>query len=288
MLRRGRGHVRARALITRTTVLLVATGFIPARIVPAGFIPTRLVPARLIPTGFIAARIALRRRHHLTRRLDAAERAAELIDLAFIGELLALGEFHKFQNLIQLVDRVLELLGNFSRMQDGFVDGRGSSRTEIGGLDPLPGAFGFRAAFRPIWPIRPLLPLLPFRRTTARHFAWKITGHFAFRGGGGGFLGRLGGGRRFHGFNLVGGKVGRHLGVRFTITTGVLGLRLGLGGFRGLGLLVNGLGGFRGVGGIFGAHGGFLRWRTRTAAAATATATATAAVDGASRRGGRL
>jgi hypothetical protein len=282
----GRRHIRARALITRTAILLVATGLVPARIVPAGFIAAGLVPAGFITTRFIAALIALRRRHHLARRLDAAERAAEFIDLAFISELLTLGQFHKFQNLIQLVDRMLELLGDFGRVQDGLMDGRGGGRTEISGLGPLPGTFGFRAAFRTLGAFRPIwsiLAILSFRRAAARDFARKIAGYFALWRRGGGFLGRLGGGR-FHGFTLVRGKVGGCFGMRLTITAGVL----GLGGFRGLGVLVNGLAGFRGVGNIFGGRGGFLRRRTRTAGAATATATATAAVDGASRRGGRL
>ena len=44
----------------------------------------------------------------MARRLDAAQRAAEFFNLAFVGQLLAFGEFHEFEDFVQLVNRVLE------------------------------------------------------------------------------------------------------------------------------------------------------------------------------------
>jgi hypothetical protein len=275
-LRLGRRHVRSRALIARAAILVVATGFIPARVVPAGFIAAGFIAAGLVPAGIITtrlipARIALRWLH-LARRLDAAERSAKFINLAFISQLLTLGEFHEFKDLVQLVDCVLELLGDFGRVQNGLMDGRRRSGTKIGGLHPLAGTLRFRPAFR---------------RTAARHFPWKVAGHFAFRCGGGHFLGGLGGGR-FPGFALLGGKVGGHFGVRLAITAGVL----HLGGFGRLGRLagvfVAGLAGFRRIGDVIRRHRRFFTRWPRAAAAAAAATTTTAAVDGTSRGSGRL
>jgi hypothetical protein len=44
----------------------------------------------------------------LARRLDAAERAAEIVQLAFIGQFLPLGNFNQFQNLVNPVNQLLE------------------------------------------------------------------------------------------------------------------------------------------------------------------------------------
>jgi hypothetical protein len=68
-------------------------------------------------------------------RLDATERAAELVNLTFVGELLAFGEFDEFQNLVQLIRHLLERLGNLRGEFDGLADGGNVGGAEIGGLD---------------------------------------------------------------------------------------------------------------------------------------------------------
>ena len=68
-------------------------------------------------------------------RLDATERAAELVNLTFVGELLAFGEFDEFQNLVQLIRHLLERLGNLRGKFDGLADGGNVGGPEIGGLD---------------------------------------------------------------------------------------------------------------------------------------------------------
>jgi len=44
----------------------------------------------------------------LAGRLDAAECAAEIVQLAFIGQFLPLGNFNQFQNLVNPVNQLLE------------------------------------------------------------------------------------------------------------------------------------------------------------------------------------
>jgi len=53
------------------------------------------------------------------RRLDAAERAAKFLDLALVGELLALGDFDEFQHFVEMINHLLERLGNLRGVLDG-------------------------------------------------------------------------------------------------------------------------------------------------------------------------
>ena len=116
----------------------------------------------------------------MTRGLDAAQRAAEFINLAFIGQLLALGEFDEFEDFIQLVNGVLERFGDLSGVQDGLMDGGNIGGTKISGFDPGLGTGGFRAAvigailtFLAFRPVRSLLPFGPLRAFGAfRPFLW--------------------------------------------------------------------------------------------------------------------
>jgi hypothetical protein len=96
----------------------------------------------------IAAWWRTKRRRLTARRLDAAERAAEFVNLALIRKLLALGDLDKFQDFIKLVNHLLERPGDFGGMRDGLADGRGFSRAKIGGFDPRLRAQWFRTAFR--------------------------------------------------------------------------------------------------------------------------------------------
>jgi hypothetical protein len=110
------------------------------------------IAARLVPARFIAARAAGGLRWRLllaTRRLDAAERAAEFFNLALVGELLALGDFDEFEHFVEVVNHLFERLGNFSREFNGLADGGGLGGAKISGLDPRLGALRFRAAFGP-------------------------------------------------------------------------------------------------------------------------------------------
>jgi len=112
----------------------------------------------------------------MTRRLDAAQRAAEFFDLAFVGQFLAFGEFHEFEDFVQLINRVLERFGDFGGVQDGLMDGRNIGGTEISGFDPGFGAGGFGAAVGTfltvgsLGSLGSLLPLLPLG--AIRTFLW--------------------------------------------------------------------------------------------------------------------
>jgi hypothetical protein len=240
-----------------------------------------LIPSGFIAAGLIPSHIALRRLH-LPGRLDAAERTAKFIDLAFIGELLTLSQFNEFQNLIQLVDRVLQRLGDLGRMQNCLVDGGSCCRPEISRLHPLLGTLRLRPAFRRTVSLRLrlLLRLMPI--------LWLLS---MLRGFplwcGGMFFGRLRHGW-LPGFRFIfrSGKISRFLGMRLAKTTGVFSLR----GFGSFGRLTGGNTRFRGVGHVFtgSGRGGLVCRRTRATGAATATTTATAAIGGASRGCGRL
>ena len=108
---------------------------------------------RLTVARFIAARwtgrewLATGRRQLAARRLDAAERAAEFVNLTLVGELLALGDLDEFEHFVKLVNHLLERLGNLGGVRDSLVDSRGFGGTKISGLDPRLLAQRFRAAF---------------------------------------------------------------------------------------------------------------------------------------------
>ena len=249
---------------------------------------TRL--ARFIAAGLAALKWLRRRGTAL--RLDAAEGAAEFIQFAFVGELLALGNFDEFQNFIHLVVQLLQCVGDESGVRDGLVNRRGFGGAKIGGLDPL----ALRGRHRGARRRRTLLAgfTLVTRFTRLAGFPWFplfALGKFTRAQRRGARLGNfrrgriLGGG---FGNRLVGwvrGKIRRHFGVRRAEATGVL-------GFFGFRLIVRfgGLGRFGGIFrrvGIF--FGRFFSRRTRSAATATATTTTTTTVGArASRWRGRL
>ena len=154
---------------------------------------------------FIAARragrkwFAARRRQLPAWRLDAAERAAEFVDLALVSDFLALGNLDEFQHFVEHVNHVLQRLGNFGGMRDGLADGRGFCRTKIGGFDPWLRAWRFRTVI-----------------------GTPLAGKFAGRPG---FLRRrnLGGriGRRsFQRLGFMRGKIGGRFSVRFAEIAG--------------------------------------------------------------------
>ena len=133
--------LRFRRCIGRLVVRMsfVGVGFVRMLLVRMSvFLPgVRRFVARTPFTASLAAGRFLRIR--LAGRLDAAERAAEIVQLAFIGQFLPLGNFNQFQNLVDPVNQLLERLGNFRRVDHGLVDRRCVGGAEISGLHP-----GFR------------------------------------------------------------------------------------------------------------------------------------------------
>jgi hypothetical protein len=88
--------------------------------------------------GVFVAGAARRMLLLVAERLDAAERAAKFINLALIGELLALRQFDQFKNFVQLVNHIFERFGNFGGVGHRLGDGRGVRRTKIRRAAPLP------------------------------------------------------------------------------------------------------------------------------------------------------
>ena len=110
------------------------------------FAARRVVAARFVP-AWLVARWQLCR-WLAARRLDALKRAAQFGQLALIGKLLALGDLDEFQHLIQLINHLLERLGDLRGVRHRFADGGGFGRTKISRLDPLALARRLRSAFR--------------------------------------------------------------------------------------------------------------------------------------------
>ncbi len=159
----------------------------------ARFVTARIFTTLVVAAGFIAPRTTLLRLRYLTGRIDAAEGAAQFVQLALVGEFLALGEFDEFQNFIQLVNGLLERLGDLGGNQHGFVDGRTGRGAQIRRLGPfaraLLGALRFRTTFLSFRALLPFLPLGTFRTVGALIALRKFTGPgrrgTRFSGGGG-------------------------------------------------------------------------------------------------------
>jgi hypothetical protein len=135
----------------------------------------RIWVPRFVATLILLARFAARlvpsrtprrrwRRLLAAGRLDATQRAAQFVNLAFVGQLLAFGNLNEFEHFVELVNHPLERRGDFRGVFNGLTNGRGFSGAEIGGLDPRLGARRFRAAFGPAF----------FRATLARRFGSVI------------------------------------------------------------------------------------------------------------------
>ncbi len=249
-------------------------------------ITSRLVAAGFVTTGLIAARLALLLLWRLlaTRRLDAAEGAAKFLDLAFIGELLALGDFDKFQNFVEMINHLLERLGNLRGMLDGLGNGRGFGRPKISGLDPRLGALRFGTA----------LLTAVVRATIAKLFARRLGRADRFRFGRCGiFRSRFRLVVMLNVFRLMRSKFGGRFRVGFAEAAGRVSFV-----FRVL-IVVPMIGGFDGR------RGGFHRFRcgrnfvsgrrfagfrrgTGATAAATSTPTTAPAVAGVPGGGGRV
>lgn len=225
------------------------------------------------------------RRLRRALRLDAAERAAQFVQLPFIGEFLALGDFDEFKDFVHLVVQFLEGLGDKSGVFHGLRDGRRPGGAEISGLHPL--TLADRNAR---WRLRRTLIATRLPAIIATVIAAKITPVFpaflaAFVPAGFAGLRRF---RRGRGFNwrlrlmnfgvgrvLMGTKAFGRFGMRLAKSAAGFGFvlrvsRMFFGRRRG------GFSSFRCGGNFF--SGGRVRLRrTRPGAAATATTTAAAA-----------
>lgn len=104
------------ALIARTTVTLLTA---------------RLVTRIALITTLITLTGLLRRRHRRTRALnflwwtlEAAKLLTKSLDLALVGGLLALGFFEKFEELVQLIERLAQCGDDLHHFVHGFANGR--------------------------------------------------------------------------------------------------------------------------------------------------------------------
>ncbi len=141
------------------------------------------------------------------RRLDATKRAAKFVNLALVGEFLALGDLDEFQHFVELVNHLLERLGDFRGVRDGLTDGGNFGGTKIGRLDPRLRAQRFGTAFG---------------ATITLRFTRKITLRPDFRRAGM-FRGRFRH-RRFRRIGFVRGKISGRFRVRFAKITGGIAL----------------------------------------------------------------
>jgi hypothetical protein len=108
------------------------------RLLPGRFLMARMMFAMLAAMRIFVARAALLVLL-MAWGLDAAEGAAQFFNLALVGQLLALGDFHQFQNFVQAVNHLFERLRNFRGMRHSLADGGSFGGAKIGGLAPLPG-----------------------------------------------------------------------------------------------------------------------------------------------------
>jgi hypothetical protein len=221
----------------------------------AGFFVTRSLIA-ITALRFVRARGAHWRLE--TRRLDAAQRAAEFVNLAFVGNFLALGQLYKFENFVKLINGVLERFGDLRGVGYSLVDGRSFCRAKIGGLGPCSGARRFGT------------PWFMARRALCRRFRCAL--NF-----GRGFSGTIGGNLR----NFFRRGIGMIIRMRFPKIAGII-----ADGFRDFAGSSGNFPGFRRGWNFFGDCGRFSDTCTRSAASSAAPAPATSA--GTPRGGGQI
>jgi hypothetical protein len=68
-------------------------------------------------SGFALAALRLAR-----AVVQLPQRSAQRFNFAFVGELLAFGEFHQFQNFLHLVHGALEGFDDFHHLVNGLTD----------------------------------------------------------------------------------------------------------------------------------------------------------------------
>lgn len=135
---------------TILTLRAVGTFLGPARFIAALALITITVAiawsaARLVRARTTALRRRLLGRKLQTLRLNTAQGAAQFFHFTFIGNFLPLGDFHQFEDFLDIIDHLLERFGNMRGVFHGLGDGGGFGGTEIGGLHPDLGALRFIA-----------------------------------------------------------------------------------------------------------------------------------------------
>ena len=143
-------------LVGNLRLLVVRLGFFLARLI---FVVVRMFTRSAL--RFVVARLAESLR--LARWLDAAQRAAEFVNLAFVREFLTLGDFNQFEHFVNVIHHLLERVGNFRGMLDGLADGRSLGGFEIRVTWARPSRFRCRRAFHPLTALRPVGTLGPVR-----------------------------------------------------------------------------------------------------------------------------
>jgi len=168
-------------LVGNLRLLVVRLGFFLARLI---FVVVRMFTRSAL--RFVVARLAESLR--LARRLDAAERPAEFVNLAFVREFLTLGYFNQFEHFVNVIHHLLERVGNFRGVLDGLTDGRSLGGFKIGVTRARRSRFRCRralnplTAFRPVGtlgPVRPIRPFWPLLHEALRRWSHRF-GAFAF------------------------------------------------------------------------------------------------------------
>lgn len=86
----------------------------------------------------------------LSRRLDAAERPAKVVEFPFIRQFLALSHLDEFQDFVDAVNQIAQPFGNLGSVRHRLVDRGSVSGAKIGGLGPSFGRRGLRSALMPM------------------------------------------------------------------------------------------------------------------------------------------
>jgi hypothetical protein len=127
------GLIQARRRLSRfglarlfRALIFLRPGFVPGI---AFFVARAVFPGAAL--GLFITRTACRMLRLMAGRLNAAERAAQFLNLPLIGQFLAFGNLNQFKDFVQLVNRVLERLGNFRCVCHGLADGRRFRRAKI-------------------------------------------------------------------------------------------------------------------------------------------------------------
>ncbi len=135
------------SLGTILTLRAVGTFLGPAWFIAALALVTVTVAVAITRTaaGIILARTPALRgrwlgRNLQTLRLNAAQSAAQFFHFTFVGNFLAFGNFHQFEDFLDIIHHLLERFGNMRGIFHGLGDGGGFGGTEIGGLHPNLGA----------------------------------------------------------------------------------------------------------------------------------------------------
>jgi len=142
-------------LVGNLWLLVVRLGFFLARLI---FVMVRMFTRSAL--RFIVARLAESLR--LARWLDTSQCAAQFVNLAFVGELLPLGNLDEFEHFVEMINHLLEAIGNFRGVFHGLTDGRGVGGPEIRITRTRCSWFRGRRAFNPLVALGAVRPVRAF------------------------------------------------------------------------------------------------------------------------------